>query len=203
MNTGYSSRLPYDNDTYTDKIASSTYSVNYKINSNQISHNNKCRSKLTPRSGFMGHGVSVPNDLGYAESQSLVDIESIFSNRKTKTSKSKTGQVNLENPLTMFNLFDSKTCPDDLEMMYSLETHPPSNYRDMEVNRFYDIGRNPQNHIFEDFSRNTRLEAKDNYKPKTPKIWIDQSLPQSDPNFVLNDCTIYGCDGTQNSCPTR
>ena len=201
MNIGYSSRLPYDEGTYADKISESTYSINYRINSDLIYNEKRCRSKFGPRSGYMGHGVSVPRDLGYAEANDLIDVDSIFSNRNTKTTKSKRGNVNLENPIDLYKLYDSKTCDNTLDAQYTKDTHPASNYRDLEVNRFYNLPRNPQNVIFENFSVNTRLEAKDNYNKKCPQPWPELAGPK--PNSSKpNDCTATGCDGEQRACPT-
>ncbi len=204
MNIGYSSRLPYDEETYVDKVSESTYSVNYRINSNQIYNGQRCRSRFGPRSGYMGHGVSVPRDLGYAEAQDLIEVDSIFSNRNVKESKSKKGKVNPENPIDTYKLFDSKTCSNELDPLYSKDTHPASNYRDLEVNRFYNLPRNPQNVIFEDFAVNTRLEAKDNFKQNTPQLWPDLAGPKPDPNMKFTNCTTSECNGNdQKSCPKR
>lgn len=203
MNFGYSSRLSYDEDAYSDKLSESTYSLNYRINANQINNENKCRSKFGPRTGYMGHGVSTPRDIGYAEAQDLIEVDSIFSNRNTKHSKSKKGSVNPENPLEMYKLYDSNMCSDYLDPLYSKDTHAPSNYRGMEVNRFYNLPRNPQNVIFEDFSVNTRLEAKDNYRQSTPQIWPELAGPKPDPNFNFKSCVTPGCDGEPKQCPQR
>lgn len=203
MNIGYSSRLPYDDDTYVDKVTESTYSVNYRINSNQVHNEQRCRSRFGPRSGYMGHGVSVPRDLGYAEANDLIEVDSIFSNRNTKATKSKKGRVNLENPVESYKLYDSKTCGNELDPLYSKDTHPPSNYRDLEINRFYNLPRNPQNAIFEDFGINTRLEAKDNFNQQSPLPWPELAGPKPDPNIKFNDCTTTGCDGEQKACPQR
>lgn len=202
MNIGYSSRLPYDDGTYTDKLSESTYSLNYRINSNQIYNEQRCRSRFGPRSGYMGHGVSVTRDLGYAEANDLIDVDSIFSNRNTKSNKSKKGKVNLENPIDLYKLYDSKTCTNDLDTQYTKDTHPSSNYRDLEINRFYNLPRNPQNVIFEDFAVNTRLEAKDNFNQQSPQPWPELAGPKPDPKMKFNDCNITGCDGEQRTCPT-
>ncbi len=199
MNIGGSSRLPYDDDAYPDKLSESTYSVNYRINSNEIYNNNRCRSAHGPRSGYMGHGVSVPNDLGYAESQDLVDLDSIFSNRNVPASKAKKGRVNPINPVETYKLHHSKTCSNDLDPQYTLDTHPRSNYRDMESNRFYNLPRNPQDTIFENFEVNSRLEAIDNFTPMVPQIWPNLAGPKPTPNQP-SACT-YDCKTQSKNCP--
>lgn len=200
MNIGYSSRLPYDDDYYPDQLTESTYSINYRINSDQIYNENRCRSKFGPRSGYMGHGVSVPTDLDYAEAQSLVDLESVFSNRNTKASKAKRGRVNPVNPIDSYKLYNSKTCDRTLDTIYSLDSHPRSNYRDMEMNRFENLPRNPQDHIFEDWSRNSRLEAIDNFVPDMPVLWPDLAGPKPIPDEQMEPC-YYDCETKSKRCP--
>lgn len=199
MNIGQSSRLPYDDDVYADKLSESTYPINYRINSNQTYNNNRCRSTNGPRSGYMGHGVSVPKDLGYAESQDLVDLDSVFSNRNVPASKSKKGQVNPINPVDTYKLYHSKNCSTDLDPNYTLDTHPRSTYRDMESNRFYNLPRNPQDNIFENFSVNSRLEAIDNFKPTMPQPWPDLAGPK--PTLTKPDACTYDCKTQSKTCP--
>lgn len=201
MNIGYSSRLPYDNDdTYSDKLQESTSPVNYRINSDQIYNGQRCRSKFGPRSGYMGHGVSVPRDLGYAEAQDLIEVDSVFSNRNVRASKAKKGRVNPINPVESYTLYDSKVCDNTLDPLYTKDTHPASNYRGLEINRFYNLPRNPQNVIFQDFAVNTRLEAIDNFQPDVPQPWPDLAGPKPDPNVKFGTCT-YDCNSNSMSCP--
>jgi hypothetical protein len=201
MNFGYSSRLDYDDDAYIDKVSESTYSSSYRTNQNQIYNNKRCMSTNGPRSGFMGHGVSVPRDVGVAPANDLVEIDSIFSNRNAKNNKSKRGYVNHINPINSNKLFNSKECTSYLDTMYSKDTHPASNYRDSEGNRFVNLIKNPQDTIFENFSVNSRLEAKDNYVYKQPLPWPDLAGPEPNPNVKISNCLISGCSGEQQSCP--
>lgn len=76
-------------------------------------------------------------------------------------------------------------CSQELETQYSRHTHPSYNYRGLttpDMRLSYPL-HDPQCQIFEDFSINTRLQAKDNHKT----IWqqpMDQSnsLPSSNKN---------------------
>jgi hypothetical protein len=199
MNIGQSSRLPYDDDYYSDRVSESTYSINYRINSDQVFNENRCRSQFGPRSGYMGHGVSVPNDLGYAESQDLVELESIFSNRNVKSSKSKKGGANPKNPVKEYTLYHSKNCSNDLDLEYTLDTHPRSNYRNMEINRFENLPRNPQVHIFDNFAVNSKLEAIDNFVPQMPIPWPESAGPKPD-NTKMGTCT-FDCETNSKKCP--
>ncbi len=201
MNIGYSSRLSYDNDdTYETKLQESTDPINYRINSNQIYNERRCRQQYGPRSGYMGHGVSTTvSDLGYAESQDLIDVDSVFSNRNVKASKNRRANLNPVNPVNDYKLYDSKVCSYDLDPLYSKDTHPASNYRDVEINRFYNIGRNPQNVIFEDFAVNSRLEAKDNYVPYAPQPWPELAGPKPDPKINYGVCA-RDCEKAETTC---
>ncbi|ARF11236.1 hypothetical protein Klosneuvirus_1_93 [Klosneuvirus KNV1] len=49
----------------------------------------------------------------------------------------------------------------------------------MNINRFYDLGANPQMNVYWDSSINTQLEAKDNYRERVvPLARFDPTLPQ-------------------------
>jgi len=148
----------------------------------------------------MGHGVSTPRDLGYAESQDLTELDSIFSNRNVTASKSKKGRVNPVNPLETETLFHAKSCASKIDPAYSRETNPSSNYRGMEVNRFVNVHRNPQNIIFENFSVNTRLEAADNYSPDVPQPWPELAGPRPRADDKHDACS-FDCNGNVMSCP--
>jgi hypothetical protein len=78
--------------------------------------------------------------------------------------------VNLEN------------CNSSLSPEYSHITSTPKNFRDISINRFYNLKKNPQEPIFYDFAINTTLEAKDNYIPIGPRVLEQQS------SFPIEDC---------------
>lgn len=193
MNIGHSSRLPYDECAYPDKLRESTSSGNYKLSTDQIYNCDRCLSTLGPRSSYMGHGVSRAVNTKYAESQDLIDLDSIMSNRNVKTSKCKRGKVNHAD-LSKYELSHAKMCGNALDSEYTKLSHPPSNYRDMNINRFYNLIHDPQEPIFWDFASNTRLEAKDNHRPQMPQIWPDLAGPQPQPKSPCKvQCTPHGC----------
>jgi hypothetical protein len=196
MNIGTSTRLAYDDCAYPDRLSESVGPLSYRLSEYQIHNCDGCLSTMGPRSGFKGHGVSTLNGNRPATSQSLVDLESILSNRNVKTSKCKTGHVN-EVDVTAFDLQHPAICNDYLNPQSSRLSYPVANYRDMSVNRFQNLPHNPQTNIFWDFSSNTRLEAKDNFSVKAPKLMKDVSHP---PGFKNNkECTSN--NGCQPSCP--
>lgn len=199
MNIGHSSRLLYDDNVYPDKLVESQSPLTYRMNVNQIRNCNRCLSTLGPRSRF---GVSTLGDLKSAESQDLADLESIFTNRNVKTSKSKLGHVNPVNPLdNQQNLSNNKFCGNAINPEHSRLSYPAQNYRNMSVNRFYNLIHDPQENLFWNFSINTKLEAKDNFKPNIPNVWPELAGPKEDKNG-FKPCVGAECNNTK-LCPTK
>jgi hypothetical protein len=177
MKIGYSTRLPYDEQAYYDNITESTGPVAYKLDDNYILNNAQCLSTLGPRSSYMGNGVSTVVGHGAATSQRLVDLESILSNRNVKASKEKKGKVNPIN-VTQYQNKDLGICSDYLVAEPSRLVAPPQIYREMAINRFYNLNRNPQANIYYSEAVNTKLEAKDNFIADLPRLWEDTSAPK-------------------------
>jgi len=198
MNIGRSTRLSYDRDAYPDKLHESVSPLSYRINTNQIYNKDRCFAPLGPRSGFMGHGVSTFRDIGCAEAQDLADLDSIMSNRNVKTTKARRGHVNPVNPLK-FNLHNARQCDNSLRTEYTALSHPASNYRDMSINRFYNLLHDPQENIFVDFAINTKLEAKDNFRPEIPQPWPDLAGPV-ERKEDFETCS-YQCGSETRKCP--
>lgn len=176
VNFGHSSRLDYDNCFINDDIEQSVGPLLYRMNPNQIDNCNACLSVFGPRTGPNGYGDSTTVGHTVAPSQDLVDVESILSNRNVIASKCKDGKVNDINVLD-FKLQHARTCNDFLDPISTHLTNPPTNYRELAVNRFYDLPTNPQMNIFWNFAVNSQLEAKDNFFEKQPR------LPKSDPTL--------------------
>ena len=175
---GHSSRLGYDSCYYDDRLKESVSPLLYRLNPNQIHNHGASASTFGPRSGHNGYGVSTLTGNSVAPAQDLVDVESILSNRNVLQSKCKDANVN-DIDVTKFALQHARVGGDYLDPLASRLTNPPQNYRGMSINRFYDLPKNPQAHIFWDDSVNTRLEAKDNYRERVPDlIKFDPALPQ-------------------------
>ncbi len=180
LNIGHSSRLPYDKCAYDDQLSESVGPLLYRLNPQQINSCNSCLSVFGPRSsgGPRSYGVSTSMGHVTAPSQQLVDTESILSNRNVIASKCKDGKVN-DIDVTKFQLQHARICNDFLDPVATHLTNPASNYRGMSINRFYDLPKNPQANIFYDQQINTKLEAKDNYRERIPRLMkYDPALPQ-------------------------
>ena len=164
---------------YEDRLEQSVSPLLYKLNPNQINNCESCLSVFGPRAGHNGVGDSTAIPIhATAPAQGLVDVESILTNRNVIASKCKDGKVN-DIDVTKFQLQHARICNDFLDPIATHLTNPPQNYREIAIDRFYDLDRNPQFNIFYNFSINSRLEAKDNFKEAIPRmISYDPSLPQ-------------------------
>lgn len=180
VNFGHSSRTGYDPCFYRDKLYESTSPLLYRTDPNSIYSCSDCLSTLGPRTSARtfakGNAVSTYTGHDVANSQHLVDIESILSNRNVWISRCKTGKVN-DVDVTKFKLQHQRLCNNFLDPLSSRLTYPAQNYRDVAVNRFYNLDRHPQEPIFWDFATNTKLEAKDNFIEELPRPRKITGLP--------------------------
>ena len=172
---GYSSRLGYDGDcSYEDKLTESTGPLQYVMDTNKIYNCDACLSSFGPRSGLMGFGVSTPidNRPAIAQASEIVNIESLLSNRNVKKSRCKRDG---SNPIdvTKFPVKHPRLCNDYLNPMASKLSYPAANYRDIGINRFYNLPKNPQNinTIYWPIDENSSLQIKDNFIDQIPEHW--------------------------------
>ena len=177
-------RTSYDDedDIYSEKVRQTTDPLQYVMNTNKIYNNNSCTSTFGPRPGHMGYGASLVENSPPALSQAgeITNVESILTNRNMKLSKSMKSGVN-KIDVTKYNVTNPRICNDYLNPMSSRLSYPPSNYRDMGINRFYDLLHPPQDNIFVDFSVNTRLETTDNFFGNDSEMLNnDDSLPHAE-----------------------
>lgn len=188
LRIGQSNRLSYETQAYADRLAESTGPLGYRLNPQSRYNCGQCLSVFGPRTSLMGNSVSTTVGHPVATSQRLVDVESILSNRNVKTSKARRDQVNPINVLDMPQQ-NLGQCSEFLNPMSSRLMYPVANYRDVAMNRFYNLTKNPQVNIFYDFAVNTKLEAKDNFDPDIPQPWPDNvgpyPLPCDNQNNVI------------------
>jgi len=175
---GYFSRLDYDSKTYDDKLFDSTAPLSFRVNQDNNYNCNACLSVFGPRpsQGARSYGVSSIAPLtSTAPAQDLTDIESILTLRNVPQSKDKVGRVsNID--LSKFRINHPRICNSVLDPLATHLTDPPGNFKEVPINRFYDLYKDPQQNIFYDFAINTKLEAKDNFTVKVPKLWSDDRL---------------------------
>lgn len=176
MNIGNSSRLPYDTCFYPDNLSDSVAPGDYRLQQYSTYNCDSCLAPFGVKLGIRGNGVSTSETVGSAMSQRLVDVESNLSNRGLPQSRCRTGRVNLTD-LSTQKLNHRENCNSSLSPEYSHHTSSPKNFRAIQINRFYNLKKNPQEPIFYDFSVNTTLEAKDNFKPLVPRFFDNKPYP--------------------------
>ena len=168
FNFGQSTRLYYDDDCANDYTEQSTAPLQSIIDPNRAKNCNQCLSLNGPRAGHNGWGNSIPiANPGIDPAQELIDIDSIMSNRNVKTTRARRGMVN-DIDVFKFKTYDAGLCDKGLDPLSSILTYPKQLYREMSINRFYDLNINPQVNIYWDQAVNSQLEAKDNYKTPYP-----------------------------------
>lgn len=200
LNIGYSDRLDYDDDVYPDKLTESVSPGQYRLERYQMHNCNGCLSTLGPRSGYRGYGVSTTVGHRPDASQRLVDIESVLTNRNLKSSKGRSGRVN-HIDVSRFKLQHPRVCDDRLNPEATHLSYPAYNYKELPTNRFFNLPRDPQAHIFWDFAANTSLEERDNFVPSMPiPMDVRSSLPVDDRGKIGScgmTCTV------DSRCPKR
>lgn len=184
---GYSSREKYDKCYNNEQIERSVGPLLYRLNPNQVNNCDSCLSVFGPRAsggtnrGVMGYGDSSATGKNMtAPAQALVDVDSVLSNRNVIKSRCKDGDVNPVD-VSKFTLSHARICSDYLSPISSALTHPASNYRELYIDRFYDLGASPQNLgvIFFDGAINSSLEARDNYRIRIPNLLqYDATMPK-------------------------
>ena len=129
---------------------------------------------------YKGFGDSTATDDNITPMASLVPLESVLSNRNVKISKNRQGNVNPID-LSKIKLNNKQQCKNNLVSEQSRLTNPANFYRDIEINRFYNLINDPQVNIFTDFAENSRLTATDNYVPQIPTLMHDEcsNTPQN------------------------
>ncbi len=176
MNIGHSSKLPYDTCFYPERISEIVAPGDYKLQQYSTYNCDSCLVPFGVKADIRGNGVSTSKSIGPAMSQRLVDNESNLSNRGLPQSRCRNGRVNLTDP-SKEKLNHRETCNSILSPEYSHYTLSPKNFRAAQINRFYNLKKNPQEPIFYDFAVNTTLEAKDNYKPHAPRFFENIPYP--------------------------
>lgn len=197
FNYGYSGNLVYDPEFIRDDIEQSTAPLMSVLDPNRVKNCSQCLSLNGPRAGHNGWGNSIPiAKPSITPAQDLIDIDSIMSNRNVKQDRSKKGKVNMVD-VFKFQNYNAKLCDRGLDPLNSTLTYPKQLYREMSINRFYDLNINPQVNIFYPWAVNSQLEAKDNYDYPYPYfIGMDETLPKplkGDARPCKTTCTA-NCD---------
>ena len=202
FNFGTSSNLVYDPCFIKDDIEQSTAPLRSVLDPNRVKSCQQCLSVFGPRAGHNGWGNNIPiENPGLTPAQQLVDIDSIMSNRNVKQSRCKRGKVN-DIDVFKFKTYDCKECNRELDPLSSILTFPKQLYREMSINRFYDLNLNPQKNIYYNWSVNSQLEATDNYDNPYPYfLTMDESLPVSITTDEMRK-EVFSSEKMGKACPS-
>jgi hypothetical protein len=159
----------YDDCAYDIQLNHSTSPYFHIMNTDRIYNCNGCLPSFGPVSSHMGVSASTPVGNAIAASQRCVDIDSVLSNRNVKISKCKEANVNPIN-VTKIKTKNLPICKNIIDGEHTKLSDPAMFYRGIAINRFHDLQRNPQEHIYYDWAINTDLEMKDNFDPDMPDI---------------------------------
>lgn len=179
FNFGRSSKLQYDPSFIEDDIEQSVAPLQSILDPNRVKNCSQCFALNQGRGQRInGFGDNIPlANPGLTPAQELTDIDSIMKNLNVKASRDKRGMVNTID-VFKFKTYDTKLCDRGLDPLSSIATYPKQLYREMSINRFYDLNKNPQANIFWNWAVNSQLEAKDNYDNPYPYFLDnDDSLP--------------------------
>jgi hypothetical protein len=147
--SGNFTRLRYDNNAYNEKLSRSTRPSEYRLNENYAVNCNNC---------FAPSGVTNPATVEVDQ----IDIDSILKGLFNSLSKSNDDQK----PISLNDIKTALNIPcEKLDSQFTRFTYPSFELKgkapaDMRLG--YPL-RDPQCNIFENFSVNTRLQAKDNH----------------------------------------
>jgi hypothetical protein len=192
MNIGHSARLGYDKCAYEDRLTESTDPLSYRLYPGYVYNCDSCLSTLGPRSTHNSADISTPVGQPPATAQQLADVESILTNRNMKTSKCRKYGANSID-VNKFPLNHARICNTFLNQDPTRLSYPAYNYKEVAVNRFYNLQKDAQANIFWDFAENTKLSAKDSYMPDvSPVNGLDASLPKELKGKPANTCR-YSC----------
>lgn len=194
VNFGASTGLEFDEPCYVDRLNESTNPMAYRLNPDQIKSCSSCFSGFGPRGSSYGVSTLVGNTV--APKQDLVDLESVLSNRNVPTSRCKNGRVNPVN-VTKFASRHAARCNRFLDPLDTHLTNPPRTYRELSINRFYDLPKDPQSVIFVPFARDTIMEAKDNHHERIPQMMDPYAVY---PEELVDGEETANCRMTK-SCP--
>lgn len=157
-----STRKFYDECSVNLYYKQSTDPLSYRLSPNYANNCQKCYTDNGPRGQDMN--VSVITN------ENLIDVDSLLSNRSKVASDCGDGlvtDINFKN----YQKYHLPVCNRFMNRNDTRLTHPIHNYRGMTIDWYFSPrvnNRDEQCNIFWDFSENTRLTAKDSYRPDIP-----------------------------------
>jgi len=164
-----STRKLYDECSTNLFYRQSTDPLTYRLLPDYANNCSKCYTDYGPRGQNMNTSVIT--------NENLVDVDSLLTNRRKIASDCKDGLVTDIN-FKDYKKYNLPLCDRFMDRNDSRLSHPLHNYRGMTIDWFFEPrvnNRDEQCNLFWNFEENTRLTAKDNYRPDIP-IPYDQYL---------------------------
>lgn len=161
--TGLRSDLCYMNS----QIQQSVGPMEYKLNINQIKSCERARPAGGEAPRGATYGVSTTGRGAWLNVVRDVDVESLLTQRSVDTKRCASGEL---------VMMDVKHAPLVHEMPtnkflnanFTHLTYPIQDYKELSINRFESLPKDPQDSIFWDFSLDTRILQKDCFIQKYP-----------------------------------
>lgn len=178
-------RLNYDTCSYKQVLEESIGPGEYRLATPHVSCD-PCFNK-DPRFRLQQNGVSLNTKMNMIDTDSeLLNITrdaSSCSKKKFNPEFNKAG--NIQNPSDMLHLTECKNLTTEDTRL----SNPPATLRGTGWNRWEWLCQNPQDQVFRpyEWNTNTKLVAKDNYRPCVPRPF-DQTvgLPRTNPNLTMD-----------------
>jgi len=165
--SGKFTRLKYDEPYFRTRVAQSVAPMCNRLYVGQKRNCNKCLPLI---------GSYYKGDRFDSKNPDQVGIETVLKRQSRPYGQARDGihYINVRR----YNYDVPTVCPKFKDSMPTSLTHPKEHYREMEVDRFYDLHRDQSSWVYWDTSMNTKLAAKDNYRPKYPlPLDVNSSLP--------------------------
>lgn len=160
-------RLKYDSTAFNNDVKSNKNQGDYRLFELYSEHPNKCLPMYKP-----SKSNSSDTKKEVLENYNLTDLESELTFRTNKLKK------DLAPIFNKYHIYNKPMCKPDNDFEDTRFTHPIDNYRELTLFDYYlnpHVFSNPQNEITQLVYSgiNSRLEAKDCYKPPKTEQWED------------------------------
>lgn len=180
-----STRKLYDECSTNLFYRQSTDPLIYRLLPDYANNCSKCYTDYGPKGQKMNTSVIT--------NENLIDVDSLLTNRRKIASDCKDGLVTDIN-FNNYKKYNLPLCDKFMDRNDSRLSHPIHNYRGMTIDWFFEPrvnNRDEQCNIFWNFEENTKLTAKDNYRPDIP-IPYDQYLTLPKEKIKKNkECFSY------------
>lgn len=169
LNYGKSTSRKYDNCLYVERVDQSTGHLTRQLNTDSIYNKSNCKPLHGGYSSSKGVTTNHDETGMIAPRLAAIPIDSVMSQRNYVAGSCNKDLVNPYD-FTKDKKYNVPVCNSiSLDPIPTQLTHSTVDLDDIEMNRFIPLHRNPQSNIYWDTASNTRLETRDNYKPKLIK----------------------------------